>query len=158
MGKIEVGTIREYDGKRALGRFRSPGCPGGLPERKTIAQLASSRQVHPQFVTKGKQKAITELPILFERGKHSGSIGMVAAVARGLGQWPERAGPIAAQCVPPLPCSLPPEMACSAPDKGHRLPVPGAGGRLQPPHDLLRSTRVLAGQGAAVPLFNSILQ
>ena len=38
-----------------------------LREAKTGAQLASEHQLHPNLVTKWKQEAITELPVVFER-------------------------------------------------------------------------------------------
>ncbi len=38
-----------------------------LKEIKTVAQIASEHQLHPNLVTKWKQEAIAELPIVFER-------------------------------------------------------------------------------------------
>lgn len=38
-----------------------------LRETKTIAQIASEHQLHPNLVTKWKQEAIAELPVVFER-------------------------------------------------------------------------------------------
>ncbi len=38
-----------------------------LREAKTGAQIASEHQLHPNLVTKWKQEAITELPVVFER-------------------------------------------------------------------------------------------
>jgi transposase len=38
-----------------------------LKELKTIAQIASEHQLHPNLVTKWKQEAIAELPMVFER-------------------------------------------------------------------------------------------
>ena len=38
-----------------------------LKEIKTIAQIASDHQLHPNLVTKWKQEAIAELPVVFER-------------------------------------------------------------------------------------------
>ena len=38
-----------------------------LKEIKTIAQIASDHQLHPNLVTKWKQEAVAELPVVFER-------------------------------------------------------------------------------------------
>ena len=38
-----------------------------LKETKTIAQIASDHQLHPNLVTKWKQEAVAELPTVFER-------------------------------------------------------------------------------------------
>jgi putative transposase len=38
-----------------------------LRETKTIAQIASEHQLHPNLVTKWKQEAVAELPSVFER-------------------------------------------------------------------------------------------
>ena len=38
-----------------------------LRETKTIAQIASDHQLHPNLVTKWKQEAVAELPAVFER-------------------------------------------------------------------------------------------
>ena len=38
-----------------------------LKETKTVAQIASDHQLHPNLVTKWKQEAVTELPVVFER-------------------------------------------------------------------------------------------
>jgi transposase len=38
-----------------------------LRETKTIAQIASEHQLHPNLVTKWKQEALAELPAVFER-------------------------------------------------------------------------------------------
>ena len=38
-----------------------------LRETTTVAQIASEHQLHPNLVTKWKQEAITELPVVFER-------------------------------------------------------------------------------------------
>jgi transposase len=38
-----------------------------LKETKTVAQIASEHQLHPNLVTKWKQEAVAELPIVFER-------------------------------------------------------------------------------------------
>lgn len=38
-----------------------------LRETKTIAELASEDQIHPNLITKWKQAAIADLPTLFER-------------------------------------------------------------------------------------------
>jgi transposase len=43
-----------------------------LRETKTIAQLASEHQLHPNLVTKWKQEAIAELPVVFERKNAQG--------------------------------------------------------------------------------------
>jgi putative transposase len=39
-----------------------------LRETKTISELATEHQIHPNLITKWKQAAVTELPTLFERG------------------------------------------------------------------------------------------
>jgi transposase len=39
-----------------------------LRETKTITELASEHQIHPNLITKWKQAAISDLPTLFERG------------------------------------------------------------------------------------------
>ena len=38
-----------------------------LKETRTVAQIASEHQLHPNLVTKWKQEAVAELPIVFER-------------------------------------------------------------------------------------------
>ena len=38
-----------------------------LKETKTVAQIASDHQLHPNLVTKRKQEAVAELPVVFER-------------------------------------------------------------------------------------------
>ena len=38
-----------------------------LKETKTVVQIASDHQLHPNLVTKWKQEAVAELPIVFER-------------------------------------------------------------------------------------------
>ena len=38
-----------------------------LRETKTVAQLASEHQLHPNLVTKWKQEAVADLPVVFER-------------------------------------------------------------------------------------------
>ena len=38
-----------------------------LKETKTVAQIASDHQLHPNLVTKWKQEAVAELPVVFER-------------------------------------------------------------------------------------------
>ena len=38
-----------------------------LKEAKTVAQIASDHQLHSNLVTKWKQEAVAELPIVFER-------------------------------------------------------------------------------------------
>ncbi len=38
-----------------------------LRDTNTIAQIASEHQIHPNLVTKWKQEAIAELPVVFER-------------------------------------------------------------------------------------------
>ncbi len=43
-----------------------------LRETKTIAQIASEHQLHPNLVTKWKQEAIAELPVVFERKNAQG--------------------------------------------------------------------------------------
>lgn len=38
-----------------------------LKETKTVAQLASDHQIHPNLLTKWKQEAIADLALVFER-------------------------------------------------------------------------------------------
>ena len=38
-----------------------------LKETKTVAQIASDHRLHPSLVTKWKQEAVAELPVVFER-------------------------------------------------------------------------------------------
>ena len=38
-----------------------------LKETKTVAQIASDHQLHPNLVTKWKQEAVADLPVVFER-------------------------------------------------------------------------------------------
>ncbi len=38
-----------------------------LRETKTVAQIASEHQIHPNLVTKWKQEAVAELPTIFGR-------------------------------------------------------------------------------------------
>ena len=38
-----------------------------LREIRTVAQIASEHQLHPNLVTKWKQEGIAELPVVFER-------------------------------------------------------------------------------------------
>ena len=38
-----------------------------LKEAKTVTQIASEHQLHPNLVTKWKQEAVAELPVVFER-------------------------------------------------------------------------------------------
>ena len=38
-----------------------------LKETKTVTQIASEHQLHPNLVTKWKQEAVAELPVVFER-------------------------------------------------------------------------------------------
>jgi transposase-like protein len=40
-----------------------------LKETKTIAEIASEHQLHPNLVTRWKQEAVAELPVVFERKK-----------------------------------------------------------------------------------------
>jgi transposase len=47
--------------------FKSQIVLEALRETKTIAQIASEHQLHPNLVTKWKHEAITELPVVFER-------------------------------------------------------------------------------------------
>jgi transposase len=38
-----------------------------LREAKTIAQIASEHQIHPNLVTRWRQEAVADLPVVFER-------------------------------------------------------------------------------------------
>ena len=39
-----------------------------IRETKTVSELATEHQIHPNLITKWKQIATTEFPTLFERG------------------------------------------------------------------------------------------
>ena len=53
--------------KQYTAAFKAQIVLEALREAKTGAQIASEHQLHPNLVTKWKQEAITELPVVFER-------------------------------------------------------------------------------------------
>jgi transposase len=53
--------------KQYTAAFKAQIVLEALKEIKTIAQIASEHQLHPNLVTKWKQEAIAELPVVFER-------------------------------------------------------------------------------------------
>jgi len=53
--------------KQYSAAFKAQVVLEALRETKTLAQIASEHQLHPNLVTKWKQEAIAELPIVFER-------------------------------------------------------------------------------------------
>ena len=53
--------------KQYSGAFKAQIVLEALKETKTVAQIASDHQIHPNLVTKWKQEAVTELPVVFER-------------------------------------------------------------------------------------------
>mgnify|MGYP001552642035 CR=1 FL=1 len=53
--------------KQHTAAFKAQIVLEALREAKTIAQIASDHQIHPNLVTKWKQEAVSELPAAFER-------------------------------------------------------------------------------------------
>lgn len=53
--------------KQHSAAFKAQVVLEALKETKTIAQIASEHQIHPNLVTKWKQEAVAELPVVFER-------------------------------------------------------------------------------------------
>ncbi len=47
--------------------FKAQTVLEALKEIKTIAHIASEHQLYPNLVTKWKQEAVAELPVVFER-------------------------------------------------------------------------------------------
>ena len=53
--------------KQYTAAFKAQIVLEALRETKTVAQIASEHQLHPNLVTKWKQEAIAELLVVFER-------------------------------------------------------------------------------------------
>ena len=53
--------------KQYTAAFKAQIVLEALKETKTVAQIASDHQLHPNLVTKWKQEAVAELPVVFER-------------------------------------------------------------------------------------------
>ncbi len=53
--------------KQYSAAFKAQVVLEALKEIKTVAQIASEHQLHPNLVTKWKQEAVAELPKIFER-------------------------------------------------------------------------------------------
>lgn len=53
--------------KQYTAAFKAKIVLEALKEIKTISQIASEHQLHPNLVTKWKQEAVAELPSVFER-------------------------------------------------------------------------------------------
>jgi transposase-like protein len=53
--------------KQYSAAFKAQVVLEALKETKTVAQIASEHQLHPNLVTKWKQEAVAELPVVFER-------------------------------------------------------------------------------------------
>ena len=53
--------------KQHTAAFKAQIVLEALKEVKTLAQLASEHQLHPNLITKWKQEAIAQLPVVFER-------------------------------------------------------------------------------------------
>ena len=53
--------------KQHTAAFKAQIVLEALKETKTVSQIASEHQLHPNLVTKWKQEAVAELPIVFER-------------------------------------------------------------------------------------------
>jgi transposase len=53
--------------KQYTATFKTQIVLEALKEIKTIAQIASEYQLHPNLITKWKQEAIAQLPVVFER-------------------------------------------------------------------------------------------
>ena len=53
--------------KQYSATFKAQVVLEALKETKTVAQLASEHQLHPNLLTKWKQEAITDLAQVFER-------------------------------------------------------------------------------------------
>lgn len=53
--------------KQHSAAFKAQVVLEALRETKTIAQIASDHQLHPNLVTKWKQEAVAELSVVFER-------------------------------------------------------------------------------------------
>ena len=53
--------------KQYSATFKAQVVLEALKETKTVAQLASEHQIHPNLLTKWKQEAVTDLALVFER-------------------------------------------------------------------------------------------
>lgn len=53
--------------KQYTATFKAQIVLEALKEIKTVAQIASEHQLHPNLVTKWKQEAVAELAVVFER-------------------------------------------------------------------------------------------
>jgi len=53
--------------KQHTAAFKAQIVLEALKEVKTLAQLASEHQLNPNLITKWKQEAIAQLPVVFER-------------------------------------------------------------------------------------------
>ena len=53
--------------KQYTAAFKAQIVLEALKEIKTVAQIASEHQLHPNLVTKWKQEAVAELAVVFER-------------------------------------------------------------------------------------------
>ena len=53
--------------KQHTAAFKAQIVLEALKEVKTLAQLASEHQLHPNLITKWKQEAIAQLSVVFER-------------------------------------------------------------------------------------------
>ncbi len=62
-----MNTIRSNTRKQYPAAFKAQIVLEALKEIKTVAQIASEHQLHPNLVTKWKQEAIAELAVVFER-------------------------------------------------------------------------------------------
>jgi transposase len=73
IAKTDTNTDTNDAGRTSLPRkqysadFKAKIVLEALRETKTITQIASGHQLHPNLVTKWKQEAIAELPLIFER-------------------------------------------------------------------------------------------
>jgi len=53
--------------KQYSATFKAQVVLEALKETKTVAQLASEHQIHPNLLTKWRQEAVMDLALLFER-------------------------------------------------------------------------------------------
>ena len=53
--------------KQYSAAFKAQVVLEALKELRTVAQIASDHQLHPNLVTKWKQEAVAEMPVVFER-------------------------------------------------------------------------------------------
>ncbi len=76
--------------KQYSAAFKAQVVLEALKETKTVAQLASEHQIHPNLLTKWKQEAIADLALVFER-KNSQAKAQEARPRCGRGR-PSRPG------------------------------------------------------------------